>query len=285
VKTHQLEKKLKALYLGGMLDTLELRLSEAQEQNLGYLVFLEMLLEDEVNRRNQKALANRLRRARFEETKTLAEFDFTYNPKIPAATIRDLATCGFLERKECVLLYGPVGVGKSHIAQALGHAACQRGYEVLYTKTPRLLQDLGGGHADATWDTRLRKYLGPDLLILDDFGLREFSAQQAEDLYELICARYRRGSMIVASNRAPQDWYALFPNPVLAEGALDRLVNSSYHILMLGKSYRPLHRPDRGSLSSKDYATSMAPLPPEDNAHQVEANPGCESCQGGDLNA
>lgn len=245
MKAHQLEPKLKALRLGGMLESLSLRLDQAQKGQLGYLTFLEMLLEDEIARRAQKALSRRLFRAHFEEVKTLADFDFSYNPKIPAATIRDLATCRFLERKESVLIYGPVGTGKSHIAQALGHAACHRGYDVLYTKTPRLCADLGGGRADGTWEARLRRYLLPDLLILDDFGLRELGVQQAEDLYELICGRYQRASTIVVSNRAPQDWYPLFPNPVLAEGALDRLVNSSHHVLMVGKSYRPMHRPDR----------------------------------------
>lgn len=248
MQTHQLERKLKALKLGGMMDTLELRLQEAQKGNLGYLVFLEMLLEDESNRRSQKALSGRLRRARFEESKTLSDFDFTYNPKIPAPLIRDLSTCGYLDRKESVLLYGPVGVGKSHIAQALGHAACMKGYSVIYTKTNRLLQDLGGGHADGTFETRLRKYILADLLILDDFGMKELSAQQAEDLYELICERYRVGSMIVVSNRAPKDWYALFPNPVFAEGSLDRLVNSAHQVFMPGKSYRPMRRPNRDAV-------------------------------------
>lgn len=241
--THQLERKLKALRLGGMMDTLDLRLKECQKENLGYLTFLEMLLEDESNRRSQKALSGRLRKARFEETKVLSDFDFAYNPKIPAAVIRDLSTCGYLERKESVLLYGPVGVGKSHIGQALGHCACMKGYGVVYIKTPHLFQDLGGGHADGTWALRLRKYLHTDLLVLDDFGMKELSIQQAEDLYELVCERYQQGSMIVISNRAPKDWYALFPNPVFAEGALDRLVNSAHHVLMPGKSYRPVRRP------------------------------------------
>lgn len=246
MRTHQLANKLKALRLGGILDTLELRLKQAQESELGYLEFFELLLEDELARRDQNALARRLKKAGFAEVKTLADFDFKFNPKIPAATIRDLATCGFVARKESVILCGPVGVGKSHIAQALGYAACQQGYRVLYAKTNHVLQNLGGGHADGTWEKRLRRYLRPDLLILDDFGLRELSPQQGEDLYELIYERHKTGSMIVASNRAPRDWYALFPNPVLAEGALDRLVNSAHHILMLGKSYRPLRRPDGG---------------------------------------
>ena len=250
MKAHQLEPKLKALRLGGMVESLEIRLGEAEKGELGYLTFLEMLLEDEIARRAQKALSRRLARARFEEVKTLADFDFTYNPKIPAATIRDLATGRFIARKESVLIYGPVGTGKSHIAQAIGHAACRRGHEVLYAKIPRLFADLGGGHADGTWESRLRQYLKPDLLILDDFGLRELGIRQAEDLYELICQRYQRSSTMVVSNRAPQDWYPLFPNPVLAEGALDRLVNSSHHLLMVGKSYRPMRRPDRGSYPS-----------------------------------
>lgn len=243
MKAHELERKLKNLHLGGMLDTLNLRLEQAQKEKLGYLIFLEMLLEDEVNRRSQKTMANRLSKAQFEEQKNLSDFDFSYNPKIPAQDVRDLATCQFIEKKESVLICGPVGVGKSHIAQALGYAACQMGYDVLYTKTMHLLQDLGGGHADGTVEKRLRKYIKPNLLIIDDFGLREFSSLQAEDLYELICERYRTGSLIVASNRAPGDWYGLFPNPVLAEGALDRLINSSHHLLLTGKSYRPLRRP------------------------------------------
>ena len=118
----------------------------------------------------------------------------------------------------------PVGVGKTHLAEALGHQACRQGHRVLFTKTSRLLSDLGGGHADGTWDGRLRAYLQPALLVIDDWAMREFTTQQADDLYELISERMRAGSMILTSNRAPQDWYALFPNPVLAESALDRLL-------------------------------------------------------------
>lgn len=257
MQAHELEKKLKRLRLGRMLDTLDLRLEQAQQGKLGYLEFLDLLLEDEINRRANQALAQRVARARFEEIKTLSEFDFGYNPKIPAATIRDLATCGYLERKESVIISGPVGVGKSHISQALGHIACQRGYSVIYRKASKLFADLGGGHADGTFEKRLRVYLQPDLLIIDDFGLRDLTPLQAEDFYELVCERYRSGSLIVVSNRTPKDWYALFPNPVLAEGALDRLINSSHYILMEGKSYRPLRRPDRGRAGSDPLSSSF----------------------------
>jgi DNA replication protein DnaC len=250
--THQLQGKLKALKLGGMLDTLELRLGQAQQAHLGYVEFLEFLMEDELQRRANRRLVTRVARARFEEEKTFEGFDFTFNPKIPARQIRDLATCQFIQRKEWALFIGPVGVGKSHTVQALGHQACRMGYKVLYVKTSRLLSDLGGGHADGTWESRLRRYLQPDLLILDDFAMKEFSVQQSEDIYELVGERSRAGSLVAASNRLPQDWYPLFPNPVLAEGILDRLVNQAHHVILTGKSYRPLLRPDRSSTSQRE---------------------------------
>lgn len=243
--TNQLQTKLRSLRLGGMLDTLELRLDQAQKDKLGYLEFLEVLLEDEIGRRTSRSLAARIAKAHFAEPKTFEDFDWSFNPKLPVVQIRDLATCQFIARKESLLLSGPVGVGKTLVASAIGHQACRLGHSVLFSKTARLLADLGGGRADGTWPVRLRRYLHPDLLILDDFGIKEFSAQQAEDLYELIGERLPAGSLIITSNRAPQDWYGLFPNPVLAESLLDRLINRSHHVTMLGKSYRPLQRPDR----------------------------------------
>ena len=257
MKPAELETKLKLLKLGGMLHTLELRRAQAEEQRLGHVEFLALLLDDENDRRQPKMLAQRIHRARFEESKTLEEFDWSFNPQIPAEQLRNLATCGFAERHESVLLCGPVGVGKTHCAQALGHAACRAGYTVLFTKTAAFLRDLAGGRADGSWEPRLRRYLSSDVLILDDFGMREFTPTQAEDLYELICERFRTGSMVVTSNRPPKDWYALFPNPVLAESALDRLVNSAHHVIFRGRTYRPLRRPD---------GAGVAPPPDEDEA-------------------
>jgi len=248
MKPAELQTQLKTLRLGGMLHTLELRRGQAEDQRLGHLEFLALLLDDEIDRRQSKMLAQRIHRARFEEEKTLEEFDWSYNPQIPAEQLRNLATCGFVERHESVLLCGPVGVGKTHAAQALGHAACRAGHTVLFTKTTAMLRDLAGGRADGSWEPRLRRYLQSDVLILDDFGMREFTPTQAEDLYELICERYRAGSMVVTSNRSPRDWYALFPNPVLAESALDRLVNSAHHVTLRGRTYRPLRRPDGGGM-------------------------------------
>jgi DNA replication protein DnaC len=144
-----------------------------------------------------------------------------------------------------VILCGPVGVGKTHLAQALGHQACRAGYKVLFMKTSRLLSDLGGGRADDTWEKRLQHYLKPNLLIIDDFALKEFTKTQAEDLYELIDRRYHSSSMMVTANRIPKDWYPLFPNPVIAESALDRLVSGSHVITLTGKSYRAFLRPNQ----------------------------------------
>jgi len=243
MRVHQLESTLKGLKLSGILATLEQRLEQAKREQLGYLEFLALVLEDEADRRGHGALARRVARARFEEVKTLADFDFRANPQAPVPMIRDLATLRFLERQESVLICGPVGVGKSHIAQALGFQACQAGYHVRYVKTPRLLADLGGGHADGTFQQRLRAYLAVELLILDDFGLQALTPLQSENLYQLVCERYLRHSTVVVANRPPQEWYSLFSDPVLAEGALDRLVNASHHVLMDGPSYRPRKRP------------------------------------------
>ncbi len=244
-RAHQLEASLATLRLSGMLDTLDARLAQAQAGELGHLEFLQVLCEDEIARREAAALERRLRAARFESAATIEDFDFSYNPKIPAAHIRDLATLRFLDAGESVVLHGPVGVGKTMIAQALGHAACRRGHNVAFTKTSRLLADLAGGHADRSWESRLRRWARPGLLILDDFAMRGFSATQADDLYELVSERAGM-SVIITANRAAEDWYSLFPNPVVAESILDRVVNGAHHIAMAGRSYRPNRRPGAG---------------------------------------
>jgi len=240
--THQLEDGLRALKLFGMLDTLGPRLAQATAGELGHVELLQILCADEAARRDAAGLERRLKAARFEQAATVEEFDFSFNPKIPSAQIRDLATLRFVEADESVILHGPVGVGKSMIAQALGHAACRRGHTVAFTKTSRLLADLAGGHADRSWETRLRRWARPSLLILDDFAIRDFTLTQADDLYELITERASRPAIITA-NRQASDWYTLFPNPVVAESILDRIVNSAHHVHMDGRSYRPNKRP------------------------------------------
>jgi len=241
-----LHDSLRALKLSGMLHTLDARLAQARAGELGHLEFLQVLCHDETTRRDAMGMARRLRRARFEQQATLEEFDFHASPKLPAAQIRDLAALRWLHAGESIILYGPVGVGKSHVAQALGHLAIRHGADVRFTKTSRALADLAGGHADRTWPRRLAELTRPDLLILDDFAMRELTATQADDLYELVSERAQTNrSLILTSNRSPVDWYPLFPNPVVAESLLDRLINTSHQIFMNGPSYRPNKRPGR----------------------------------------
>lgn len=235
---HQLEEQLKVLRLGGFLQTLELRLQQVQGSSLGYIEFLQLLVQDEIERREAKKLNLRLSRASFEEEKTLEGFDFSFNPKLNAKLVRDLGNCSFIEKKEHVLLYGSAGVGKSHIAQALGHQACRMGYEVLFTKAVKFFRFLLAGRADHSWDKRIKKYLVPDVLIIDDFALSVLTPTQAEDFYEIVAERHLKSSIIITSNRPPQDWIPLFPDPVMANSALDRLVHHAHHLIMEGESYR-----------------------------------------------
>jgi DNA replication protein DnaC len=235
---HQLQEQLKVLHLGGFVQTLELRLQQVQSSSLGYIEFLQLLVQDEIERREAKKLNLRLSRASFEEEKTLEGFDFSFNPKLNAKLVRDLGNCSFIEKKEHVLLYGSAGVGKSHIAQALGHQACRLGYEVLFTKAVKLFRFLLAGRADHSWDKRIKKYLVPDVLIIDDFALSVLTPTQAEDFYEIVAERHLKSSIIITSNRPPQDWVPLFPDPVMANSALDRLVHHAHHLIMEGESYR-----------------------------------------------
>jgi DNA replication protein DnaC len=245
---------LRDLKLSGMPGTLDARLAQAHAGELGHLDFLQVLCQDEVSRRATHSLQRRVRAARFENESTLEGFDFAASPKLPAAQIRDLAALRWLQSGESVILYGPVGVGKSHIAQALAHLAIRAGADARFLKTSRVLAHLAGGKADRTWDRRLRELTRPAVLVLDDFAMRELAAPQADDLYELITERAGK-SLILTSNRAPADWYPLFPNPVVAESLLDRLINNSHQVFMNGPSYRPNKAPGRvvptGKTSSK----------------------------------
>lgn len=236
--------KLKALRLSGILETLDVRNRQAIEEKLSFVEFLERLLEDEVERRGQKQLALRLRRAAFGAEKTLEGFDWSFNPTINRQQILDLATCQWIERKECVLVVGPSGVGKSHLAQALGHEACRRGYDVVFTPVAKMLAHLHGGRADGTYERRLAGYLRADLLLLDDFGLRPLRGQEAEDFYQVISERYEKSSTLVTSNRDYQEWPEAFgDNPLLASAGLDRLAHRAHLLTITGASYRAQDRP------------------------------------------
>jgi DNA replication protein DnaC len=241
---HHIIGQLKTLRLGGFLETLDLRLTQAREEDYDHLTFLQLMVQDEIERREAKKLAQRLSRASFEEEKSLEGFDFSFNPKIKRALITNLATCIFIEKKEHVLIYGPAGVGKTHLAQAIGHEACRKGHDVLFVKSVKMLRSLHAARADHSWEKRIKKFLRLDLLIIDDFGLTALTATQAEDFYEIVTERHLTSSMIINSNRPPQDWIPLFPDPVMANSALDRLAHHAHHIIIEGgESYRKKLRP------------------------------------------
>ena len=236
--THQLIPQLKQLRLSGILETLEARHRQAIDGKWSYIEFLEHLLEDEVERRAQKQLALRVRRATVNTTKTLEGFDFNFNPSINRQQILHLASCDYIRRKRNVLICGPSGVGKSHVAQSLAHEACRQGFDVLFVTAHKMLQHLHGGRADGTWEKRLAVYLRPDLLILDDFGLKPLSEMAPADLYDVINERYEVGSIVVTSNRAPSEWPELFGNPLLASAGIDRLAHHAELIVITGRSFR-----------------------------------------------
>jgi DNA replication protein DnaC len=241
---HHIIGQLKTLRLGGFLETLDLRLTQAREEDYDHLTFLQLRVQDEIERREAKKLAQRLSRASFEEEKSLEGFDFSFNPKIKRALITNLATCIFIEKKEHVLIYGPAGVGKTHLAQAIGHEACRKGHDVLFVKSVKMLRSLHAARADHSWQKRIKKFLRPDLLIIDDFGLTALTPTQAEDFYEIVTERHLTSSMIINSNRPPQDWIPLFPDPVMANSALDRVAHHAHHIIIEGgESYRKKLRP------------------------------------------
>lgn len=236
--THQLVPFLKRLRMSGVLQTLEARNQQAIDGRWTYVEFLARLLEDEVERRAQKQLALRIRRAAINTTKTLEGFDFSFNPSINRQQVLDLASCTYIRQRRNVLICGPTGVGKTHLAQALTHEVCRRGYPALFVNTYRMLQHINGGRADGTLERRLQTYLRPDLLVLDDFGLKPLHPPAPEDLYDVINERYEQGSIMLTSNRALEEWPELFGAPLLASACLDRLTHKAHLVVVTGASFR-----------------------------------------------
>ena len=239
---HQLVPHLKHLRLSGILETLDARNRQAIEGKWSYVEFLARLLEDEVERRAQKQLGLRVRRATLNTTKTLETFDFQFNPTINRQHILALAAGDYVREHRNVLVCGPTGVGKSHLVQALGQEACRQGFHVLFSNTHKMLQHLNGGRADGSWERRLNLYLRPDLLVLDDFGLKPLQPPSPEDLYDVINERYEHGSIMLTSNRAPAEWPDLFRDPLLASAGLDRLLHRAEVIVIRGDSFRAQSR-------------------------------------------
>ena len=231
-------KKLSKLKMSGIAETLEQRLDQAMAEKWSYSTLVELLLTDEIERRDHRQLTLRLAKSRLDATKTMETFDFTFNAKIQAALIRELSSCTFIEKKQNIFILGPSGVGKSHLAQALGHQACRREQDVLFYCTYQLFEWIYAGRGDGTHKRRLAQLIKTPLLILDDFALQALNEAQQNDLYQLIAERYEKNSTIITSNRDFDEWPSIFANPLLGTAALDRLVHRGIQIIIEGESYR-----------------------------------------------
>jgi len=257
--TNDLTPLLKRLKLGNLLPTLPERLALARRDQLDYAAFLEVLLADEVSRRDQGRLERQVLLAGFEEVCRLEDFDWTAGITVDRRLLDAAFSLDFLPRHEHVLLVGPVGVGKTFLAQALGYAAIRAGYSVRFMQADKCFLALAQARVDHTLEKVFRSLLAPDLLILDDLGLHRLTAQQSADLYEIIISRHRRASFVVTSNRGVDEWLGLFDDPILGNSALDRLANASYQIVVEGNSYRERLSPHR---RATDPAASSATAPP-----------------------
>ena len=238
-----LEPMLKQLRLSGVLDSLEARNRQAIETKLAYTDFLALLIQDEVARRHQRQFEQRMRKSQVSSDKTLERFDFAENPSIDRAYIADLATCRFVAEKVPVLIVGPTGTGKSHLAQALGHCALRQGYEVLFTTQAKLLAQMHAARATNAYERKLQHLAKIPLIVIDDFGLRPLRTPQDEDLHDLVAERYEHASTIVTSNLDVDEWHAAFPNKLLAAATVDRLRDGAYRVILDGETRRRL-RPD-----------------------------------------
>lgn len=238
---------LKQLKLSGILDSLEARNREAVDRKLSCLDFLSLLIHDEVARREQKKLAQRLMRASFRNQKTLESFDFDRVPGLNRAAVHDLATCRFIEEKVSVLICGPCGTGKSHVAQSIGHCAVRQGYDVFFATQTQLLDSLRKAHATGQYERRFNTLAKVPLLIIDDFGLKPLRALDDEAFHDLIAERYERCSTLITSNLDFSEWGEAFPgNRVLGAATLDRLRHGAYRLVIEGESFR-----DPNSASSR----------------------------------
>jgi DNA replication protein DnaC len=235
----ELQRALGQLRLGGMATVLETRLRQAQAEAMAPIDLISCLVNDELTRRSDRLLERRRKQAAFRDPqRTLDNFDFSFNPKMNRSLVFDLATCAFVGKREDALFLGPGGTGKSHLAQAIGQAAIQQGYRVLYRETHILLDDLAEAVADGTRKEFMEELTTVPLLIIDDFGMRKLPMTAAEDLLEIVMRRYERASTLLTSNRPVEDWGKLLGDVAAVSAMLDRLLHHG-HVLKCGpRSWR-----------------------------------------------
>jgi DNA replication protein DnaC len=229
---------LRRLKLGKLLDTLPERLALARQQKMPHQDFLVLLLGDEISRRDSNASVVRAQRAHLDPAMQLEQWDRTTKVKLDWAVVNELASLRFLDAQRNVVIVGPVGVGKTFLAHALGHVACRRGHSVVAVRADKMLKTLKHARLDNTYEAEVRKLVAVDLLIVDDFGLDAMDATESRDIFEVLIERHRAGSMIVTSNRGPDEWLATFADPVRAQAAIDRFTSNAYDLTIDGPSYR-----------------------------------------------
>lgn len=230
--------KLKDLKLSGVVKTLDSRNEQAVKERLSYLEFFELLLNDEAANRAANSRSKRFARAKFPVHKSIEEYNFSYQPSLNKKEIYNLAACQFIREKENIAFIGPSGTGKTHISIAIGVNAVSQGYNVLFTTVNEMLDELYMARADNTLTKKIKKYTTPDLLILDELGLKKLSQNNIDDFYEIIAKRYESGSIIITSNKKFDEWGNIFYDPVLASAILDRFIHHCHFIVIDGESYR-----------------------------------------------